>query len=197
MNVSANKFLSTVPVVGPNLVVMGVAGCGKSLIGERLAACLGAESLEGDAFHPPENIARMSQGIALTDADREGWLAILAERLAASRQAGRRVVLSCSALKRSYRDRLRQGDADLMFVCLHGERALIEARMARRTHHFMPLSLLDSQFRDLELPQADERALLCNIAATPDTLVAQICAALTAADALAVQNAMPPAGTDY
>jgi gluconokinase len=180
MSVSANNSASKAPVSGRNLVVMGVAGCGKSLIGERLAALLGAESLEGDEFHPAENIERMSQGIALTDADREGWLTILADRLAASRHAGRRVVLSCSALKRRYRDRLRQGDPDLVFICLHGARALIESRMASRTHHFMPVSLLDSQFRDLELPQADERAILCDIAATPDELVAQIITALAA-----------------
>lgn len=180
MIVSANKFSLPPFANGMNLVVMGVAGCGKSLIAERLAALLGAESLEGDAFHPSENIARMSQGIALTDADREGWLAILADRLTTSREMGRRVVLSCSALKRRYRDRLRQGDPDLVFICLHGERSLIEARMARRTEHFMPVSLLDSQFRDLELPQADERAMLCDIAATPDALVAQISHALAA-----------------
>lgn len=168
---------------GANLVVMGVAGSGKSLIGERLAALLGAQALEGDAFHPAENIARMSAGIALTDADRAGWLALLAQRLAASQAGGLRVVLSCSALKRRYRDQLRQGDPDLVFICLHGERALLEARMASRTHHFMPLSLLDSQLRDLELPQADERALLCDIAASPDQLVAQIGAALAAASA--------------
>ena len=180
MIVSANNAVSTPSGAARNLVVMGVAGCGKSLIAERLALSLGAESLEGDEFHPAENIERMSQGIALTDADREGWLTILADRLAASRHAGRRVVLSCSALKRRYRDRLRQGDPDLVFICLHGARALIESRMASRTHHFMPVSLLDSQFRDLELPQADERAILCDIAATPDELVAQIITALAA-----------------
>jgi gluconokinase len=180
MSVSANKSASTSAVSGRNLVVMGVAGCGKSLIGERLAALLGAESLEGDEFHPAANIERMSQGIALTDADREGWLTLLAERLAASRHNGRRVVLSCSALKRRYRDRLRLGDPKLVLVCLQGSRALIESRMASRTHHFMPVSLLDSQFRDLELPQADEAAILCDIAATPDALVAQIMSALTA-----------------
>ncbi len=163
---------------GASLVVMGVAGCGKSLIAERLALALGAQALEGDSFHPPENIARMSAGVALTDADRAGWLARLAERLAAGREAGQRLVLSCSALKRRYRDQLRAGDPDLVFVCLHGARALIESRMAARTHHFMPVSLLDSQLRDLELPQSDERAVLCNLAATPEQLVAQILSAL-------------------
>lgn len=160
---------------------MGVAGCGKSLIGARLAQALGAQALEGDAFHPPENIARMSAGIPLTDADRAGWLDLLAQRLAEGRAQGRRLVLSCSALKRRYRDLLRRGDPDLVFVCLHGDRALIEARMASRTDHFMPVSLLDSQLRDLELPQDDERALLCDLALPPDALVAAVLARLAAA----------------
>jgi gluconokinase len=164
----------------PNLVVMGVAGCGKSLIGALLATALGAEPLEGDAFHRAENVARMSAGIALTDADRAGWLADLSERIAQARAQGRHIVLSCSALKRRYRDVLRQGDPALVFVYLHGERALIEARMASRTHHFMPVTLLDSQFRDLEVPQADEDALVVDIANPPEFMVAQVLAALCA-----------------
>jgi len=190
MSVSANipnpgATVRPTPVPTPwpqsaSLVVMGVAGCGKSLIGQLLAQQLGAEALEGDSFHPPENIARMSAGIPLTDADRAGWLAVLAQRLAEGRARGRRMVLSCSALKRRYRDSLRQGDPDLVFVCLHGERGLIEARMASRPDHFMPVSLLDSQLRDLELPQNDERAVLCDLAETPQRLVAEIVAQLGA-----------------
>lgn len=158
----------------PTLVVMGVAGCGKSRVGQALAAALDATFLEGDVFHPAENIARMAAGIPLTDADRAGWLTILADRLALGRQRGERMVLACSALKRRYRDRLRQGDPALAIVHLAGEQPLIEERMARRQGHFMPLSLLASQFRDLEPPEADETALRCAIDAAPDDIVAQV-----------------------
>ncbi len=158
----------------PNLVVMGVCGCGKSSVGERLAAALGAAFVEGDAFHPPENVARMSAGIALSDADREGWLDALAARLAEGVRSGERLVLSCSALKRRYRDRLRQGDPGLVFVHLRGDRALISERMASRPGHFMPTMLIDSQFRDLEPPQADEAAIECDIRAAPEHLVERV-----------------------
>jgi gluconokinase len=162
----------------PNLVVMGVAGCGKSLIGHRLAQALGVVSVEGDAFHSKENIARMSAGIALTDADRAQWLAQLSAHLHQARLHGPRIVLSCSALKRRYRDVLRAGDAQVIFVYLRGTRALIDSRMAARSNHFMPLTLLDSQFRDLEEPQDDENALSVDISAPPERIVAEVVAAL-------------------
>ncbi|WP_085317249.1 gluconokinase [Derxia lacustris] len=154
----------------PNLVVMGVAGCGKSSVGAALATALGATWLEGDSFHPPENVARMRAGIALTDADRAGWLAALADRLAAGRARGERMVLGCSALKRAYRDRLRQGDADLVFVHLAGTRTLIAERMLLREGHYMPLSLLDSQFAALEPPDTDEAHITADVRHGPDQL---------------------------
>jgi gluconokinase len=165
-------------VVPPNLVVMGVAGCGKSSVGRALADALGVSFVEGDSAHPPENIARMQAGIALTDADRAGWLATLARCLADAVQHGEHVVITCSALKRSYRDTLRGGDPDVFFVLLHGTRALIEQRMRERSGHFMPLSLIDSQFAALEPPAADERAFAVDVGPAPSAIVAQVLAAL-------------------
>src|SRR5688572_25831191 len=131
--------------------MMGVCGSGKSLIGATLARELGIEFVEGDDLHPPENVRRMAAGIPLTDDDRHGWLIAIAERLREAKRAGIGLVISCSALKRRYRDLLRSaGDADVRFAYLAGNRALIEERMAKRRGHFMPPSLLDSQLSILE-----------------------------------------------
>src|SRR5882672_4551404 len=121
----------------PLYVVMGVCGSGKSLIGALLARALGIEFVEGDAYHPPDNVARMSAGIPLTDEDRQAWLAAIAARLDAAR-ADPGLVVSCSALKRRYRDVLRAGRDDVQFVFLEGPRALLEQRLADRRGHFMP-----------------------------------------------------------
>ena len=153
---------------------MGVSGCGKSDVGQRLATALGVAFIEGDVWHSSENVAKMAAGIPLTDADRAGWLATLREKIAAARVAGETIVLSCSALKRRYRDLLRQGDPNLFFVELDGQRALIEQRMQARTGHFMPTSLLDSQFRDLEPLQPDENGLRVPITGTVDDVTAAI-----------------------
>jgi carbohydrate kinase (thermoresistant glucokinase family) len=150
---------------------MGVCGCGKSTVGERLARELGALFIEGDAFHPPANVARMAAGIALTDADRQGWLEALAAQLADARRAGRSVVLACSALKRRYRDVLRLGAPDLRVVHLAGDRAMLAVRLAARQGHYMPASLLDSQLATLETPDPDERAVTLDAGAPTDTLV--------------------------
>ena len=160
--------MSTAPLA---VVVMGVCGCGKSTVGERLARELGALFIEGDAFHPPANVARMAAGIALTDADRQGWLEALAAQLADARRAGRSVVLACSALKRRYRDVLRLGAPDLRVVHLAGDRAMLAARLAARQGHYMPASLLDSQLATLETPDPDERAITLDAGAPTDTLV--------------------------
>jgi len=160
--------MSTAPLA---VVVMGVCGCGKSTVGERLARELGALYIEGDAFHPPANVARMAAGIALTDADRQGWLEALAAQLADARRAGRSVVLACSALKRRYRDVLRLGAPDLRVVHLAGDRAMLAARLAARQGHYMPASLLDSQLATLETPGPDERAVTLDAGAPTDTLV--------------------------
>lgn len=147
---------------GP-IVVMGVSGCGKSSVGLGIATALGLDFVEGDALHPPENIALMSAGIPLTDADRWPWLDRVAARLAEARE-GRGVVVSCSALKRSYRDRLRAGAGrPLRFVFLTGSRAVLKSRMGHRTGHFMPTSLLDSQLATLEPPTGEPLVVTVDI----------------------------------
>lgn len=155
-------------------VVMGVSGCGKSEIGSRLATGLGVPFLEGDAFHPQANVAKMSAGIPLDDDDRAGWLLTLQGQILAARQRGEGLVLSCSSLKRRYRDLLRQADPDLRFAHLAGERAVIEARMRARSNHYMPTCLLDSQLRDLEPLQADEAGLRLDLTLPPEALVSLI-----------------------
>src|ERR1700704_3375099 len=120
-------------------VIMGVCGSGKSRIGAQLARTLGVAFVEGDELHPPKNVERMAAGSPLTDDDRRGWLAAIAVRLREARYAKQGLVVSCSALKRSYRDILRSGgDGDVHFVYLAGSRALLVERMAQRRGHFMP-----------------------------------------------------------
>ena len=157
-------------------VVMGVSGSGKSLIGALLARALGIEFVEGDAYHSPENVARMSAGIPLTDEDRQAWLAAIATRLDDARRAGLGLVVACSALKRSYRDVLRAGRSDVQFVYLEGTRAVLEQRLAGRRGHFMPSSLLDSQFAILEPPSPDEHAWVSDIGEPPEGIVARLVA---------------------
>ncbi len=160
------------------VVVMGVAGCGKSSVGQALAARLGAVYLEGDAFHSPDNIAKMSRGEPLSDSDRAPWLDAVGAAIAA---AGPAAVASCSALRRAYRDRLRAAAAGpLVFVHLTGSREVIAARMMARAGHFMPASLLDSQFSTLEPPGPDEDALSVDIDCGLGELVDAICAGLDA-----------------
>jgi len=156
-------------------VVMGVCGSGKTTIGAPLARELGLEFVEGDALHPQDNVQRMAAGIPLTDDDRRGWLVGIATRLRAAKGAGVGLVVSCSALKRSYRDLLRTvGDADVRFIYLAGSRALLEERMAHRRGHFMPPALLESQLAILEEPAPDERAWVCDIRQAPDVIVADL-----------------------
>lgn len=154
-------------------VVMGVSGCGKSTVGQALAAGMAVPFIEGDRFHPPANVAKMSAGIALDDADRAGWLLALREQI---ELANGGLVLACSALKRKYRDQLRLADPALNFVHLSGARSLIASRMRERAGHYMPLSLLDSQLRDLEPLQVDEGGMVLDILLPPRVLVARILA---------------------
>jgi len=155
--------LSSPPAVPARWVVMGVSGCGKSEIGQRLAQALGAPFLEGDAYHSASNVAKMAAGIPLDDEDRAGWLRTLQAEIAAAQARGEGLVLACSALKRRYRDLLRAADPSLRFIHLSGPRDLIAERMLARTAHYMPASLLDSQLRDLEPLQEDEAGLLFDI----------------------------------
>ncbi len=161
-------------------VIMGVCGSGKSLIGAKLAHDLDIEFVEGDGLHPSDNVRRMAAGMPLTDDDRHGWLIAIAARLREAKRAGNGLVVSCSALKRSYRDLLRSvGAAEVRFVYLaggpgEGGRALLAERMANRREHFMPPSLLDSQLAILEEPSPDEHAWVCDISAAPHAIVADL-----------------------
>lgn len=159
-------------------VVMGVSGCGKSTVGVQLAAALGVRFLEGDSLHPVRNVARMAAGFALDDEDREGWLQALAERIREARIAGKGLVLSCSALKRSYRDILREGAPDLRFLYLYGDLELLTARMAARIGHYMPMSLLASQLSTLEAPDNNENAQHFDVVRPPEDIVSSVVSAL-------------------
>jgi len=152
---------------------MGVSGCGKSTLGAALAAACAGVYVEGDSLHPAANIAKMSAGQPLDDADRAPWLDRVGQACgAAAREAGF-AVASCSALKRAYRDRLRAAAAlPLKFVCLVGTRAVLRARMKARSGHFMPPALLDSQLATLEMPGPDEDALVLDLALAPQELLA-------------------------
>lgn len=155
-------------------IVMGVSGCGKSEIGRRLAGALGISYAEGDDDHPSANVAKMAAGTPLTDLDRRDWLLLLQSRIAAAAAGNEGLVLSCSSLKRRYRNLLREGDPGLVFVHLHGDRALILQRMHQRPGHFMPPALLESQLLDLEPLQADEAGIVLDIADTPEQLIEQV-----------------------
>ncbi|MCX7376568.1 MAG: gluconokinase [Alphaproteobacteria bacterium] len=153
------------------LVVMGVAGSGKTTIARMLAERLGWRFQEGDALHPPANVAKMSAGTPLTDDDRWPWLHTIARVMDGWRAEGASGIVTCSALKRAYRDILVGGHPDVPIVHLAGEKALIAARMAARKGHFMPTALLDSQFATLEPPGADENPIVVDIGAEAETIV--------------------------
>jgi len=155
-------------------VVMGVAGSGKTLIGAALAHALDVEFVDGDDFHSPENIRKMAAGIPLSDDDRSGWLNALASRLRDAENAGKGVVIACSALKRAYRDVLRGGAGDVRFIYLKGSRELIGRRLASRGGHFMHASMLDSQLAVLEEPTPDEKAWVVDITQSPEQIVANL-----------------------
>jgi gluconokinase len=139
----------------------------------------GATLIEADVFHPPANIAKMSSGIPLTDEDRAGWLAAMADRLAEGKARGEAMVVTCSALKKAYRDRLRQGDPDLFFVFLDGSQELLQARLDARKGHFMPPGLLGSQLATLERPNlATERCLHVSISLSPGQICATVAVAM-------------------
>ncbi|MFD9391538.1 gluconokinase [Streptomyces sp. NPDC060000] len=160
------------------VVVMGVAGTGKTTIGPLLAARLCVPYAEGDDFHPQANIAKMSAGTPLDDDDRWPWLDAIGAW--ADERAGLGGAVSCSALKRSYRDRLRAAAPGVVFVHLSGDRALIEDRMAHRRGHFMPTALLDSQFATLQPLEADEAGVVVDVSGSPEAITGRAVAALAA-----------------
>lgn len=174
---------------GHRIVVMGVSSCGKTEIGQRLAAHLGGRFLDGDDYHSEASVAKMSRGEPLTDDDRAGWLARLSEILGAARTADETLVVGCSALKRRYRDILRQGDPALTFVYLRGSRELLLERIqSRKDHFFKGEAMLDSQLATLEAP-GDDEAVTVDIDAGIETVVARAAEALAERYATQVDSA--------
>lgn len=156
-----------------SVVVMGVSGSGKTVVGKALAKRLGWRFADGDTFHPPENIQRMASGLPLRDEDRWGWLDAIGAEIAYAEADGVGLIVGCSALKRAYRDRLRRAAPRIRFVFLSVDRALAAERVAARKDHFMPASLIDSQFAALEPPTADEHPLVLDAALDVKALVTQ------------------------
>jgi carbohydrate kinase (thermoresistant glucokinase family) len=164
------------------VVVMGVSGSGKSTIGTLLAGRLQWEFQDGDWFHPAANVDKMHKGIPLTDEDRWPWLASIAAWIDQTREAGRHAVIACSVLKRRYRAAVIGKRADVRLVYLKGDEELIARRLATRHEHFMPPSLLHSQFVALEEPAPEEDPIIVSIAPRPNEIVAQILSALEAGE---------------
>lgn len=154
----------------PFFIIMGVSGCGKSTIGQQLAQALGCPFYDADDFHPPQNIAKMEQGIALTDEDRQPWLAGLQTVIANEQAQGQTAVLACSALKKKYRTQLQAGNHQVRFIYLAGSYDLIRQRLQTRQGHYMKSDLLQSQFDALEPPSADE-ALIIDAAQPVQTIL--------------------------
>lgn len=158
-------------VAPQHIVVMGVSGCGKTTVAEGLAAALAWPFAEGDRFHPQANIDKMAARIPLTDEDRWPWLRILADWITEHERSGRSTVMSCSALKKSYRDVLRSGGRRVRFVHLHGDRAILTGRLEARAGHFFPADLLDSQYAALEPLAGDEDGCVVDIALDPEAQI--------------------------
>jgi gluconokinase len=153
------------------IIVMGVAGAGKTTVGQRLAGALGWPFYDGDDFHPPANIEKMRQGIPLTNTDRDLWLTTLQRVISDRVHRKQSAIVACSALKQAYRDRLHNGLAEVCFVYLNGDYTLIFQRLQARQGHFMPADLLASQFATLEEPQG---VFTVDVAQEPDVIVERI-----------------------
>lgn len=168
-------------------IVMGVCGCGKSTIGRAFADRLGINFLDGDDFHPRRNVEKMSRGEPLEDSDRMPWLAQVGAHLDAG------TVIACSALKRSYRDSIRQiASGPVVFLYLRGSRETLTVRLQGRQGHFMPASLLESQFQVLQEPEADEGAVSVNIDATTDEIVGELLDKITIANTYGFRRSEAP-----
>lgn len=169
MSTAASPSASEANTIRRPIIVMGVAGCGKSSVGMRLAETLGLPYREGDDLHPQTNIAKMSAGTPLNDDDRWPWLDRIGEILANHAESG--IVLTCSSLKKVYRDRLRAAAGGrLAFVFLDGSKALLTQRMGNREGHFMPTSLLESQLATLERPDQEIGVVVVSIDNTPEAI---------------------------
>jgi carbohydrate kinase (thermoresistant glucokinase family) len=155
-------------------VIMGVSGSGKTTVSALLAAALGCQFQEGDDLHPAANVEKMHNGTPLTDADRLPWLRKIAEKIDGWRARGESGVLTCSALKRSYRDIIIGDRSDLVLVYLKGSHDLIHRRMVARHEHFMPVALLDSQFATLQEPTLDEHPITVDVGGSPIEIVSEI-----------------------
>jgi carbohydrate kinase (thermoresistant glucokinase family) len=155
-------------------VIMGVSGSGKTTVSALLAAALGCQFQEGDDLHPAANVEKMHSGTPLTDADRLPWLRKIAEEIDGWRARGESGVLTCSALKRSYRDIIIGDRSDLVLVYLKGSHDLIHRRMVARHEHFMPVALLDSQFATLQEPTLDEHPITVDVGGSPIEIVSEI-----------------------
>jgi gluconokinase len=160
------------------IVVMGVSGCGKTTVAAALAERLGWRFAEADEFHSPANVAKMRSAVPLTDEDRRPWLAAIAEWIDVARASETPSVVTCSALKRRYRDVIIGSRPDVALVYLQGDYETIAHRLAERSHHYMPASLLQSQFDALEEPTADENAIVAPIARSPEEIAADVLAKL-------------------
>jgi gluconokinase len=156
------------------VVIMGVSGSGKSTVARLLADKLGCPFRDADEFHPPANVEKMSKGTALTDEDRKPWLAAIARQVDAWRAAGQCGIVTCSALKKAYREVVVDARPGVRLVYLKGPKELIHDRMAARKGHFMPVSLLENQFKVMEEPATDERPIVIDISATPEAIAAEI-----------------------
>lgn len=177
---------------GDHVVVMGVSGSGKTTLAQILSARLGRVVAEADEFHPPENIAKMSAGVPLNDEDRGPWLAALRDWLTEQAAAGRSTVVTCSALRRSYRDVLRSARGRVRFVHLSPAADLLSRRMAARTGHFMPPSLLPSQLATLEPLAGDEDGLVLDVDLPPHAMADRVVAELGLTDGPGDESAADP-----
>lgn len=171
------------------VVVMGVTGSGKSTVGVLLAERLRVPYADADSFHGAANIAKMASGAPLTDEDRWPWLEAIGEWLAAHGRQG--CVATCSVLKRRYRDALRERAPDALFLFLDGPPEVVASRVAARSDHFMPVSLVESQFADLERPEIDERAVTVDLSKPPDRIVSEFLACIDLQCPMSREDEMP------